>query len=232
MTIGIYKLNFKGTQKVYIGQSINIESRLATHISHVKAGTTSIKIINAFKDYGIPSIETLLDCASTELDELEALAVDLFDSINNGFNTIKGGTMPTPDNSGELNGQSKVSNKDIETVFFYLLNNYSKSLVEIAKDLGISYNIVNAISSCTNHKWLSVKYPEEYSKLESLKGRNNGKSAAARGIVYPIILSPAKEEHVVDNIRQFALSHGLERGSLCKLLNRKVKSHKGWVVKV
>lgn len=39
MTIGIYKLKLKGLPRVYVGSSVNIESRYKTHVRELAAGT-------------------------------------------------------------------------------------------------------------------------------------------------------------------------------------------------
>jgi GIY-YIG catalytic domain len=229
MTIGIYMLVFPNTTKMYIGQSTNIEKRLSSHISHIKAGTSSSKLIEAFNNFGYPKIEVLLECEESELDALETSIIAEMGSVKNGLNTLeKACDMPKPDNSGYNNGMSIVPNKKIEEVFLYMVENLLEPLKSIAVKFGVSYNIVNAMASCTNHRWLKLKYPIEYCTLENGIGRYNGKSAKDRGIVYSNIISPEGIEYSIDNIRQFAILHNLDRGSLCKLLNKKARSHKGW----
>ena len=51
MTTGIYQLVFKGTDKVYIGQSIDIEHRYKGHISCLQLGKGVSKLQNAYNIY-------------------------------------------------------------------------------------------------------------------------------------------------------------------------------------
>lgn len=229
MTCGIYKLNFIGTSKIYIGKSKTLETRLRSHIISIRNNKGAIKLTDAFKTYGIPTLEIILECDENDLNKYETEAIEIFDAVNNGFNTLNtSDEMPDPDNSGEHNGMSKLSNENIISIFKYLVNNKYARLHEVATLFNVSYNIVNAMASCTNHKWLKDQFPDEYKQLESYKGRNNGKSASERGIVYPPIISPEGVVYVVNNINKFAKEHGLDRGSINKLLNYKAKSHKGW----
>lgn len=232
MTIGVYKLVFTGTDKVYVGQSINVERRFATHISAVKAGKSGQKLSEAFNTYGVPNMFLLIECEKEELDFYENKYILENEAYTKGFNTLsKAENIPKPDNSGVKNGQSKYPESKIVEVFNYLLDNTKTPLTEVSEVVGLPYHVVAAIASCTNHRWLQSLYPDKYLVLEKLVGRYTGKSAHSRGIVYPCILSPKKEEYLVTNIRQFAIEHGLDRGCLCRLLNGKAKSHKGWKLK-
>lgn len=230
MTVGIYLLRFNGTDKVYIGKSINLETRLRSHIIAIKAGKGSKKLSEAFTTYGIPTMEILLECTEEELSSAENETIDIYNAVDNGFNSLyTSDEVPYCDNTGDKNGMSEYSNEDIRDAFKYMLANKAKSLVDISKDLGMSYNVLNAMSSCTNHTWLEKEFPEEYTELRSLVGtRKRSKSAEDRGIKYPDIISAAGEVYSVSNIRQFAEKNGMDRGGLCKLLNGKIKSVKGW----
>lgn len=233
MTTGIYKLVFKGTNKVYIGKSIHLETRLNSHIQHFKSGTAAKKLSEAFISYGVPELVVLLECDEVDLSESENTAIEIYNSVIDGFNTLSNSDeIPTPDNSGELNGLSKCSNEIIEQIFFELIKENNGSLHSIANKLNVSYSIVSSISSCRNHKWLLKKYPDQYSILLSKVGtRNRGKSAIDRGIIYPIIISPEGTEYTINNIRQFAIANKLDRGCLHKVLTGKITSTKGWKLK-
>ena len=71
MTCGIYKLNFNNTEKVYIGQSIDIESRFSKHKSALSRGVAAPKLQAAHTLYGIPNLEILTECAISELNSYE-----------------------------------------------------------------------------------------------------------------------------------------------------------------
>lgn len=90
MTCGIYRLIFEGTNKCYIGQSINIEKRYLEHLRSFELGTASKKMLLAYSAYGKPSLDILLDnIDKQELNSLENEAIEIFDSYHNGFNSVE-----------------------------------------------------------------------------------------------------------------------------------------------
>lgn len=225
MTCGIYRLVFRGTSKVYVGQSKNIEARYLDHISGFNKGIGSIKLLNAVALYGLPILDILVECGENELDSNENESIEIWDSYNNGFNSRNTATGGGRGSYGELNGRSKYSNEAIENAFLLLVGGMSgQSISEICN---INLSTVHALSRGENHKWLKTKYADKYDSLMSSKGSKQG-SAESRGIVYPDIMNKAGEIYKVSNVRQFALSHGLDRGALNKVLNRKALSTGGW----
>ena len=128
MAIGIYILIFTGTEKVYIGQSKNLELRLSQHKSLFKTGSASQKMQAAFNAYGFPTMEVLIECEESELDSLEYETIALYNSVDNGFNTRKsagGGANLW----GDLNGRAKYSNAQITDAFLNTLLIFSSLLV-------------------------------------------------------------------------------------------------------
>lgn len=78
MACGIYKITCKETGRCYIGQSKNIEKRWKIH---------NKKYSPQLFDY-----EVLVTCPFADLNELEILMIETFDSHRNGFNRTIGGT--------------------------------------------------------------------------------------------------------------------------------------------
>ncbi len=89
MTIGIYKLVFKGTNKIYIGSSTNIEMRFNSHLRSYRDGRISKKLAIAFETFGNPSLEIIAECEENELLAKEIFAVKYYKCIENGFNTVR-----------------------------------------------------------------------------------------------------------------------------------------------
>lgn len=224
MTIGIYKLEFNGTDKVYIGQSLNIEKRFINHKSDMLNGTSSLKMQEAYRLYGLPTLTVLEECSISELDKIEYLAICTNNSIVNGFNTVKGGDSSK---RGEDNSQAKYCSGIYKEILFYLVET-SLSNKEIAEIVEVNINVVKHISDMSRHFWLEEEEPELYNKLVSLRKIGTKKCAKASGLVYPQIKSPTGCIYNVDNITQFAKLHGLSSGALCSLLNRKIRSTQGW----
>ena len=93
MTIGIYRLVFPNTNKVYIGQSTDIEKRFRAHISTFTTNTATYKLQEAYRLYGKPSLEILIECSLAELNNAETEAVQIFNSYKGGFNSSPGGDL-------------------------------------------------------------------------------------------------------------------------------------------
>jgi len=94
---GIYKIT-SPSNKVYIGQSVNIERRLKWH----KANTikTNCKLGNSFKKHGIDKhlFEVLCECYVDELNEKERYYQELYNAVGkNGLNLL---LTKTNDKSG------------------------------------------------------------------------------------------------------------------------------------
>lgn len=175
MTCGIYALKFTGTYKVYIGMSENIENRWNTHKYNLTKGTCSDKLMSAYKVYGMPILEILCECEPSELDSLEREAIEIYDSLNNGFNSRDGGAIGAGISvSGEGNGRSKYSNKQIEYAF-QLLCSSTQTYEQIAQETGISVQAISHISCGSGHRWLATKYPGQYSNLINSKRTSHKK---------------------------------------------------------
>lgn len=88
---GIYKITNLINNKIYIGQSTNIQKRWEDHKFYSSKYQTAIQ--QAFKKYGISnfSFEVLEECPKEKLDEREIYWIKFYDSYNNGYNLTKGG---------------------------------------------------------------------------------------------------------------------------------------------
>jgi GIY-YIG catalytic domain len=308
MTKGIYILHFSGTYKLYVGQSLHIESRFKEHINELKKGSHTKKMQEAYSLFGRPSleIEKIILNKHEDMDSIENYYISLWDSVRDGFNTLAtaaGGSL-----SGENNAKALYSDKEYVSILFYIVNNPAVSLAEISRKLDISYNVVKNIANGVSHKWLQEYYPDEYICMLNLIGtRSNcgdrqgsstysnaqisqalfialenpllgykqvaeaagvtetvvaqlctgkgylwlksvypeehakvlsavktkraySRSAAARGIVYPPVISPDGEIHYVTNVNAFSKLRNLDTGSMNRLLNGKANSVKGWKV--
>lgn len=90
----IYKVQNKITNKVYIGQTVNsLEQRKNEHIKFSK--TKNTHFLNALRSYGERNFTwEVIDTAKTkeELNEKEIKYIQEYNSIENGYNMIEGGT--------------------------------------------------------------------------------------------------------------------------------------------
>jgi group I intron endonuclease len=236
MTIGIYILFFNNDRsKVYVGLSKNIEKRFIQHKYALKYNYASKKLQEAYNKFGIPSMEILLECEANELEDSESSAIELFDSINRGYNSVSGGSIGAGA-YGDLNGKSIYSNSDIIEAFNLLIGDKYLTYRDIENICGVSKAVITNIKTGRSHKWLEQLYPIEYTKLISSCSRhsisnilNRDKhSAFSRGISYPTIFSPEGVGYSIKCLTDFAKEHNLSSSALCRVLKGKISHHKGW----
>lgn len=234
VTCGIYLLRFSGTERVYVGQSVDIEYRYKKHLQNLRNGKHNYKMLKAYAQYREPSLEIILaELLQEDLAINEKLAFEIFDCVNNGLNVA---SEPTIFESGDKNPASKYSNDVIEQVFNMLLDS-NVTFGEIEINTGVSVSTIRHIANLESHSWLKEKYPKEYLILETIKNskvRRMGKNTAiSRNIIYPTILSPEGVEYTVTNVAEFSRIHNLDSSGLAKVLKRRPQysSHKGWKLK-
>lgn len=221
MTIGIYKLSFAGTNKIYIGKSSNIEKRFLEHKSNFKTNRGSPKLQNAYNKYGEPTIEILVECSVNGLAKEELLCIDKYNSITNGYNTLPGDIV---DCYGEDSPASRYSNDTYISVLKYLIDGVS-SITTIAEVTGVSIQVIRGIAEIQSHKWLKDKFPTEYAALELIYYKSLRKGI---GNTYPEIVSPDNITYSVYSLRAFALEHNLLESKLHNVLSGDRNTHKGW----
>lgn len=104
--IGIYKItNPEG--KVYIGKSRNIKSRF----THYKQGYSNSKLSKSFKDFGIDNhiFEVIEECDLHDLNIKEHFYINMYDSINKGFNVYNASPNIKVKDSKNTDGYSYIS---------------------------------------------------------------------------------------------------------------------------
>lgn len=91
---GIYKITCLVDNKAYIGQSVSIKRRWATHRRELAAGTHYNQYLQrAYNKYGKNNFvyEILELCPQHKLNEREQFYISLFDTYKNGYNCDLGG---------------------------------------------------------------------------------------------------------------------------------------------
>lgn len=218
---GIYKLIFVGTNKVYIGQSVDITGRFSRHIRDMTKGKATNKLQSAYNLYGKPTLEILSECSKEQLNEQENETIEIYDSVENGFNTYDAARNYST-NSGIHHYNSKYSESQILDTFFAILNP-EVNFKDISNNTGVSIGSINVLSRGASHKYLEELYPEEYSKMLSLIGsrRKFINSSERLGKIYPTIVSPEGVEYSsISNVTEFAKEHGLDVSGLYLVLNK------------
>jgi len=227
MTCGIYILKFEGTSKVYVGQSITIESRYSTHKYLLKKGEHYKKLQEAYNLYGMPTISIIKKCTKEELDSEELQAISEYNSLDNGFNTAKGGIS-----RGSFYGYDNYNllyDKQVYCVILDMLVNTTHTHKEIASYLGVKSTIVRDIYYMTSHAWLKEVSPDNYAKLVELNSTKIVDYIQSSSYP-PKVVSPKGEVLEVIHATNFAKEHGLNTSGLSLLLHKKILSHKGWIL--
>lgn len=228
MTIGIYRLIFNGTDKCYIGQSINIEHRYKQHLNSFIVGNANSKMQEAYLLFGLPILDILCECRPDELNSIEAEAIEIFDSANKGFNIYSSASI-TPSYKGQEHPRCKCTNQEIMYIA-KLLSCPTNTGLDISKITGISLHIIQAVASLSSHGWIKDEDPELYQQLINLRGkRKNPRDASKRGITYPAVVSPCGTVYSnISNLKQFCEEHSLQRSNFRRMLLGKNKVCVGW----
>lgn len=111
--IGIYKITNKLNNKVYIGQSNNIERRFSEHC--YKGVKSRIPVDIAIEKDGINNFtfEIVELCQTEQLNEKETYWIKYFNSVQEGYNCSYGGDQQS---SGENNGRAQIKEEDVRNI--------------------------------------------------------------------------------------------------------------------
>lgn len=223
MSCGIYLLKFNNTDKVYVGQSIDIEDRYLKHRSAFNRKAATPKLQKGFDVYGMPVLEILAECSISELNAFEKEAIEIYDSVNNGFNTLTEAGNPVL--FGDKSGTSKYSNEQYLNVLRLLVQSSpTLNKRQIEEITGVSIYTIRHIAALESHTWMKEVEPELYAKLEQLRKD----SPYHYGTQYPKLISPEGIVHEVTHVTNFAKQHGLLQPKVTELLKGTRNFHKGW----
>ena len=223
MSTGIYCLTFNNTDKVYIGQARNLLRRKHEHLRDLKSGNASKKLLEAYKMFGEPEFFVLEICSEADLNSLELVYINEFDSVNNGFNTLD--YHGNPNISGHTSIHAKLT-KELYIEIYRLLATTDLTVADIADSLDVSYDVVANISLGRTHSWLKEEYPE-YAELMRIKGKvgRYHTNSISRKVV-----SPSGEVYQIETtIAEFCRQHNLST-MFSRLLNGTRKSYKKWTL--
>lgn len=218
----IYIISFDNSDKVYIGQTVNmLESRFKSHISKLKRSVhPNAELQKEFPYLLNPKIETLEICNKSDADTREIYYISQYDSYKNGFNATAGGLSG---GLGESHPQAKYALDDYACVVVMLaLTNWSHK--DISKETGLGDKLISNIATLKNHCYLKDIIPYEY----GIMVEKSKQVRKASRLDFPLIVSPDNITFKVDNISRFAKLHDLDIAHLHKVLHGQSITHKGW----
>lgn len=141
MSIGIYKITNLLNDKVYIGQSVDIEKRWSVHKAELKNNYHhNIHLQNAWNKYGEKNFKFSIieECDVDQLNQREIYWISKFDSCENGYNLTSGGGNTESFSKSIIQFDSNGTE----------LSRYT-SISEAETTTGICYS---QISECCSHK--------------------------------------------------------------------------------
>lgn len=205
--IGIYKITNIINNKVYIGQSIDIKKRWERHkiVAFNDAYPQyNCLIYKAFRKYGLNNFtfEVLEECAEEDLNRLENLYIDQYNSCNRqkGYNMIC---------ADAVQGFEKLSDSEVEQIC-QLLKQTSVSQVNIAKEFNISQAHISSINLGRYRVIEGYTYPIRPKKKEHFctdcgteicKGSTRCVSCARKQNIIPLKDMPITREELKSLIR-------------------------------
>ena len=97
---GIYKITYKRSNQVYIGQSVDIYRRWKQHIFRDEYNSSFHSLLQSEPQNFI--FEIVEECLPSELSEKEKFWIKHYNSKNKGFNLTSGGSDGTHYNYEEI----------------------------------------------------------------------------------------------------------------------------------
>jgi group I intron endonuclease len=152
MSIGIYKIKNLVNEKVYIGQSVDIEKRWSTHKAELNNNHHhNIHLQNAWNKYGANNFEFSIveECNIDQLNQCEIYWISNFNSFENGYNLTVGG------------GNTEEFSKSV--IQFDLNGNEQRrytSISEAETETGICYSQI--CECCSNKRKTAGNYIWQY----------------------------------------------------------------------
>lgn len=237
MTTGIYKVTNNINNKVYIGQSLNIEKRISSHLYDAKnSGRPQTGLEVAIRKYGEEHFifKIIEVCDVEKLDEREIFWINFYNSYEEGYNRTLGGKALR----GEDHPRAILTNKDVWDIREeYKKRTPRKDVITKYLDRGISERELIHIWQGDN--WQTVHY-DVYTEENREKHRHTayyghskdqiGKSPLDRAIKQEEIDLWVKEYQGGLTINAIAKKYNRDNGTVEKYVNdpnqvKEVKYH-------
>ena len=209
---GIYKITNLINNKIYVGQSNNIERRFAQHKSPSEQKRFSNKpLYKAFEKYGIENFEfeILEECLVEELNEKEKYWIEKLNTLThqNGYNINAGGDGVADEN----HPRHKLTKEDVIDIRTRYNNKERCKEVEALYSHLIGHSGFSKIWKGETWKDIMPEvYTEENKKFHQhntgQKGSSNGRSLLTEEDVYAIRLRKKNGEYWKDVYEDYAFT--------------------------
>lgn len=175
--IGIYKITNKVNNKIYIGQSRDIQKRWKEHklsCFNENVSDYESKKNKAFRKYGLDNFtfEIIEEIEIEKLNEREIYWIEKLNSVSDGYNTSNGGHAPNL--KGEYHSQAKNNQKEIDRLII-LLRDTNTSYDNLMQEFNLSRAQISNINQGKNWTDKEQQYPLRKNTLARI-GEQNGTS--------------------------------------------------------
>jgi len=213
MNCGIYKIENKINNKIYIGQSKNIKSRIYNHKKRLALGNHyNSHLQESYNKYGLKcfNFETIEYCNENLLNEREIFWIKKLNTFNNGYNLTEGGSY-----------------RNYACADYHFENIKTK---EIAKGKNIS-------DFCLKHN-LPLRLVSHFSAMAlGVSKRNTCLGWRNAGTSHQVNrMKPFKLKHIItgeiyegSNISDFCRTHKLNRPNVIAMMKGRQKTAYGWI---
>lgn len=202
----IYKLT-SPSGKCYIGQSWNVNRRFSKYKGLHKNLKRQSNLYNSLLKYNPINFKyEILDLCETqiEMDNKECFYIELYDSVNNGYNLTFGGKS-----SGKLSKQMKENMSKAKKKYFQTHENNRKGKIqseETKRKISETkkYKFSNGL---TIHNCTGIKVSKEIIEKRRLKNLQNGRYKCYK------IITPNKEIVIITKLKDFCKFYDINYGT-------------------
>lgn len=135
----IYAIKNTVNDKIYVGQTRKrLIDRFRVHKQAARDTSNRSKLYTAMRELGIDNfyIEEICRCKYNELNDKEKYYISVYDTIKNGYNSLKGGSYSS---------QYCETTDELEELVIRLYTKFNGSMINIQKYLGISIYLIRLV---------------------------------------------------------------------------------------
>lgn len=227
--IGIYKITNKINNKVYIGQSIDIEKRWRAHIYRSTKEEYQEYLYQAIRKYGINKFDFSIieECSSDQLDEREQYWIEYYDSYKNGYNMTIGG------NGNRENCEKANEKRKVAVLAYQLDGTFYKEFESISlasRETGVHIFVIEQCLNGNNQRGGNYQWKKKEDNFEEKISsyQKRIKSTAVKIEQYDLNNNLL---NTFNSILEASKITGVSRRSIMRVCNGEQNSTKGYIWK-